>query len=236
MFTRNSVICYTFKEQQPYLEMWSLQQQWVEEIGSGLRQEALLMLEHPHVFTCGRATHKEHLLTTPQELAQLGATLVEIDRGGDITYHGPGQLVGYPLLLLEGEEQDAHQYLRRLEEVIILTLKQFGLKGERKEAYTGVWVDSLKIAAIGVKFNRIKKRKGFVTSHGIALNVHTQLDMFKHIIPCGIAEYGVTSMNLLLGEMVVMGDVMDAFINQFRVVFNRPIHLKGCLDEKSSAH
>lgn len=179
-----------------YGAAWDLQKELVHAIDKGMRGDTLLLLEHPPTYTIGSQRHPEHLLLSKDELTHKGIALYEIDRGGDITYHGPGQLVGYPLVLLDGPPLDLHGYLRALEEAIIQFLFTFGVTGSRKPGYTGVWVGHVKIAAIGVKFNKCRHRRGFVTSHGFALNVKSgiQYEGFAGIIPCGITEYGVTSL------------------------------------------
>lgn len=212
-----------FKKIQPYGEMWDRQKEWVLEIDQQLRHPSLLLLEHQHVYTFGRASHQEHLLISPEKCKEQGIELYEIDRGGDITYHGPGQLVGYPLLHLGKIGNDAHLYLRKLEESVIQALKAFDVEGDRKAPYTGVWVGDTKICAMGVKFNRGRHSKAFITSHGFALNVNTDLDMFNYIIPCGIREYGVTSLQQLLGHKVDIEKVKEAFIRSFCDVFELDI-------------
>ncbi|MFC5531658.1 lipoyl(octanoyl) transferase LipB [Cohnella yongneupensis] len=184
-----------------YGEAWDLQKKLVREIDREELGETLLLLEHPPTYTIGSDRHPEHLLYGAEELAKRGIALYEIDRGGDITYHGPGQLVGYPLLYLDAIGLDLHGYLRTLEEAIIRLLAEFGIEGGRKPEYTGVWVGDRKIAAIGVKFNKARTRRGFVTSHGFALNVKRGVEQegFQGIIPCGITEYGVTSIESLTG-------------------------------------
>lgn len=202
-----------------YETAWQLQKQLVvarraEEIG-----DTLLLLEHPHTFTIGRKGTREHLLAAPARLQQLQATVIETDRGGDITYHGPGQLVGYPLLDLRLRQNDVHRYLRNLEEVIIQTLATYGLQANREPNYTGVWLDVPggrdKIAAIGVKVSQ------GVSLHGFALNVTTNLDYFEEIIPCGIidADKGVTSLQKLLGHPVEIAEVRRRLIPAFASVF-----------------
>src|SRR5690606_33914617 len=181
---------------QNYAEAWDLQKAYVKEIDREERPETLLLLQHPPTYTIGSDRHPEHLLLDEAELKERGITVFQIDRGGDITYHGPGQLVGYPLLYLDAEGLDLHGYLRKLEEAIIGLLGEFGLAGSRKPGYTGVWVGDAKIAAIGVKFNKARARRGFVTSHGFAFNVRSRVleEGFAGIVPCGITEYGVTSL------------------------------------------
>ena len=178
-----------------YAEAWDLQKAYVKQIDKEERRDTLLLLQHPPTYTIGSQRHPEHLLLSEEQLAERGIGLFQIDRGGDITYHGPGQLVGYPLLYLDAAGLDLHGYLRRLEQVIIDWLAEYGLEGGRKPEYTGVWLGDEKIAAIGVKFNKARTRRGFVTSHGFALNIQAGIaqDGFQGIIPCGIQEYAVTS-------------------------------------------
>ncbi|WP_274651730.1 lipoyl(octanoyl) transferase LipB [Paenibacillus humicola] len=178
-----------------YAEAWELQKQYVKQIDKEQRPETLLLLQHPPTYTVGSQRHPEHLLLSEEQLAEKGIGLFQIDRGGDITYHGPGQLVGYPLLYLDSAGLDLHGYLRSLEQAIIDWLAGYGLAGGRKPEYTGVWLGDEKIAAIGVKFNKARTRRGFITSHGFALNIKTGIaqDGFQGIIPCGIQEYAVTS-------------------------------------------
>ena len=158
-----------------------------------------IFVEHPHVYTLGKSGHIENLLIDEEGLKNKGATFYKINRGGDITYHGPGQIVGYPILDLENFFTDIHKYLRSLEEVIIHTLSDYGLKGERSEGETGVWLDvgtpfARKICAMGVRCSR------WVTMHGFALNVNTDLGYFDNIIPCGIRGKAVTSLNVELAK------------------------------------
>lgn len=204
-----------FSGKQKYFPMWDLQKEWVKEIDQQRRLQSLLLLEHDHVYTLGRGSHLENMLISEEVCKEKGIELAEIDRGGDVTYHGPGQLVGYPLILLDRWKNDAHLYLRKLEETIIQTIAHFGLKGDRKVPYTGVWVKDEKIAAIGVKFNRGQHSKAFITSHGFALNVNTDLSMFQYIIPCGIREYGVTSIEKLIGQQLDMDEVIKVYHREF---------------------
>ncbi|RAL27094.1 lipoyl(octanoyl) transferase LipB [Thermoflavimicrobium daqui] len=204
----------------PYQAAWDLQKEMIQKIDRESYSDQLLLLEHPHTVTLGRGSHQENLLLREDQYQKREIEVVEIDRGGDVTYHGPGQLVGYPLFHLSDRGNDAHQYLRDLEEVIIQALKEWGIQGARKEGYTGVWVNHVKIAAIGVKFNRGRVRRGYITSHGFALNVNTDLSYFQTIIPCGISEYGVTSIEQVLGEKVEMEQVMKHIIRGFETVFD----------------
>jgi lipoyl(octanoyl) transferase len=201
------------------METWDKQKEWVQKIDRGESPNQLLLLEHPHTITLGRGFHQENLLFSKEYYVGQGINVVEIDRGGDVTYHGPGQLVGYPIFHLGERGNDSHGYLRDLEEVIIRTLKPFGIEGGRKATYTGVWVGDVKIAAIGVKFNRGRQKRGYITSHGFALNVNTDLRYFNLIVPCGIQEYGVTSMKELLGKEVDMNEVMNRIVESTEEVF-----------------
>jgi lipoyl(octanoyl) transferase len=194
-----------------------LQHQLVEDRKAGRIGDQLLLLEHPPVITLGVRTRSDrsHVLQTPESLAAQGIDLFETGRGGDVTYHGPGQLVGYPILDLKPDRCDVHRYVRDLEQVLIRTVAAFGIDAGRVEGLTGIWVGSEKLAAIGVRISR------WVTSHGFALNVNTDLDHFRLIVPCGIADKGVTSMERLLGRTVQMVEVEDEIARQFRVVFDR---------------
>ncbi|MCB0450724.1 lipoyl(octanoyl) transferase LipB [Mariniflexile maritimum] len=178
-----------------------------------------LFVEHPHVYTLGKSGDMSNLLLSEPQLAEKGAAFYKINRGGDITYHGPGQLVGYPILDLENFFTDIHKYLRFLEETIILTLAEYGLKAERSPGETGVWLDvgtpfARKICAMGVRASR------WVTMHGFALNVNANLGYFDHIIPCGIRGKAVTSLNVELGEASVsIEEVKEKLLNHFTALF-----------------
>jgi len=210
-----------WRSRMDYGEAWELQKRLVREIDREERSETLLLLEHSPTYTIGSDRHPEHLLYSKEELTRRGIALYEIDRGGDITYHGPGQLVGYPLLYLDAVGLDLHGYLRSLEEVIIKLLADFGIAGGRKPEYTGVWVGDSKIAAIGVKFNKARTRRGFVTSHGFALNVKKGVEQegFQGIVPCGIMEYGVTSIESLTGLELQVEDIGRRILPYFTEVF-----------------
>ena len=196
-----------------YADAWKLQQQLFELRRRGGSGDLLVLNEHEHVYTIGKAGDDNHLLASDEELRREGVDVFHIDRGGDITYHGPGQLVGYPILDLNVYGADIHRYLRSLEEVLIRALKDFGIAGEREEGMTGVWVKGEKIAALGVKVSR------WITMHGFALNVNTDLGKFGRIIPCGIFHKGVTSMQRLLGASVSMTDVERSVAEAFAEVF-----------------
>lgn len=178
----------------------------------------LLFCEHPHVYTLGKSGKEEHLLINEKELRDKRATFYKINRGGDITYHGPGQLVGYPILDLDNFFTDIHKYLRYLEEVFISVLADFGLKGERSESETGVWLDvgksnARKICALGVRASR------WVTMHGWAFNVNTDLDYFDNIVPCGIFGKDVTSLQKELGETISMDVIKSKARYYFSEIF-----------------
>jgi len=179
----------------------------------------LIFCEHPHVYTLGKSGHPENLLLDEQGLEEKGATYYKINRGGDITYHGPGQLVGYPILDMDNFFTDIHLYLRTLEEAIILTLADYGITAGRYAGFTGVWIDAdndkaRKICAMGVRCSR------WVTMHGFAFNVNSNLDYFKNIIPCGIDDKDVTSMQRELGHAVNMDDVKSVLRKHIASLFN----------------
>jgi lipoate-protein ligase B len=198
----------------PYTTAWDLQKQLVAARVAGEIPDTLLLLEHPHVYTLGRSGHAENVLLDEAALAAAGAELFWVDRGGDVTYHGPGQLVGYPIVHLARFGKDTHAHLRRIEEVLIGALAEFGLEGRRDPEYTGVWVGEEKIAAIGVRVSR------WVTSHGFALNVDPDLTYFANIIPCGIRHKGVTSLARLLQRSVSRTEAEAAVIRHFEAVFD----------------
>ncbi|MGL5889740.1 MAG: lipoyl(octanoyl) transferase LipB [Bacteroidia bacterium] len=182
-------------------------------------QSTLLFCEHPHVYTLGKSGHESNLLVDEEGLRRINATYYKINRGGDITYHGPGQLVGYPILDLDNFFTDIHLYLRKLEEVIIGVLAEYGIKGDRYPGYTGVWLDphdderARKICAMGVRASR------WVTMHGWAFNVNTNLDYFSKIVPCGIDDKAVTSMKQELGHEVNMDEVKRLTAHYFEQEF-----------------
>ena len=206
-----------------YHEAWRLQQDLAAQRLAGKISDTLLLLEHPPVLTLGRKALPEHLLATPEQLAAEKIDVLEVDRGGDITYHGPGQLVGYPILNLREppHKADLHSYLRDLEEALIRALLAFGITSDRFPGYTGVWTRTetpapRKIAAIGVKSSR------WITSHGFALNVCPDLAHFDLIVPCGIRDYGVTSITQELGRPVAVAHVLPYVLAAFREVFGYP--------------
>ena len=197
-----------------YADALALQAELVASRRAGEIPDTLLLLEHPHVITLGSGSHEENVLVSAEERAARGIELFETGRGGDVTYHGPGQLVGYPILDLKPERQDLHRYLRDLEEMLIGVLGEFGLRGSRKEGLTGVWVDDRKLAAIGVRVS-----SGWITSHGFALNVTTDLSFFGAIVPCGIRDHGVGSISEEAGHTVAMREAEDAVVRQMERVF-----------------
>lgn len=196
-----------------YQTIWDLQKELVQQRLKGEISDTLLVGEHPPVITLGRGSHVENLLNPD-------IPVLEIERGGDVTYHGPGQLIAYPIFLLPEGQRDLHQYLRNLEAVIIRTLAEFGIQGERNPGWTGVWAklphaeELLKLASIGVA---VKK---WVTYHGLALNVSTSLSAFSQINPCGLQSHVMTSMQTLLGQPVVMDAVKAELVQQFRFSFS----------------
>jgi len=200
----------------PYDEALGLQQRLVDERRAGVRLDTILLLEHPHVITLGvKARDGGHIVASADALRQRGVTVHESGRGGDVTYHGPGQLVGYPIVDLRPDRCDVHRYVRDLEEVLIRTAASFGIEAARVPGLTGVWVGRDKLAAIGVRISR------WVTSHGFALNVSTELDYFDLIVPCGIRDRGVTSLARLLGRSVPREEVEETVLTHFRLVFDR---------------
>jgi len=200
-----------------YADALALQRALVEERKSGAIDDQLLLLEHPHVLTLGVRGDggRSHILASAEHLASRGVDVFETGRGGDITYHGPGQIVGYPIVDLKPDRQDVHRYVRDIEEVLIRTAADYGIDAGRVEGLTGVWVGREKLAAIGVRISR------WVTSHGFAFNVTTDLDYFALIVPCGIADRGVTSLERLLGRPITRAEVEDHIAAHFCRVFDR---------------
>ena len=196
-----------------YADAWALQQELWKRRHAGTIQDILLLTEHDHVYTLGKSTDENHLLASDEELKISGIEVFHIDRGGDITYHGPGQIVGYPILDLNNYFLDVHRYMRNLEEVMIRALSTFGIRAGREKDLTGVWVDNEKIAAIGIKVSH------WVTMHGFALNVNTDLSKFDRIIPCGIFHKGVTSIQRIMGQEVSVDSVGKAIVESFADVF-----------------
>ncbi len=200
-------------DEMPYAEAWELQRRIFAERKSGNGDDTLILLEHPHTYTLGKVAKREHLVYSDTELAEKGISVFDIDRGGDITYHGPGQLVGYPIIDLNNWKKDAHYYLRELEQVLIDVLNDYGVMSGRKAGLTGVWIEDRKIAAIGIKIS------SWITMHGFALNVTTDLGLFEGIIPCGIRDKAVTSLAKELQKEVLMSEVKLKIIHQFKSHF-----------------
>lgn len=196
-------------------EAYALQRDTVTRIQNGTGQDTLYLLEHSHVVTKGRNAGDSTLVAGTELLKQRGVTLVETDRGGDVTYHGPGQLVGYPIIELETDRRDIRRYVYDVEEVLIRTLDGFSIKAHRDPVHRGVWVDDRKIASVGIRISR------WVTSHGFALNVNTDLSFFSLIVPCGIEGCRMTSIANELGNQVDMQQVKDAIVDVFADVFGR---------------
>jgi lipoyl(octanoyl) transferase len=215
--------------QKDYKETWDYQSELLQEIvdvkiynrrndKQKPTKNHFLFVEHPHVYTLGKSGDLKNLLLNEKQLAEKEATFYKINRGGDITYHGPGQIVGYPILDLENFFTDIHKYLRLLEEAIILTIAEYGLTGVRSKGETGVWLDvgtpfARKICALGIRSSR------WVTMHGFALNVNTNLGYFDHIIPCGIKGKAVASMESELGRTIDTEEVKQKILKHFKMLF-----------------
>ena len=196
-----------------YQETWDLQKETHLKKQTGAKEDILYTVEHNHVYTLGKTGSRDHILISDGEMKEKGISYYEIDRGGDITYHGPGQLVAYPILDLNNYYKDTHRYLRDLEETVIMTLNDIGINGHREEEYTGVWVGNEKICAIGIKVSR------WITMHGIAFNINTDLSYFDKIIPCGIFHKGVTSIEKLTGMKADFEEIKKLYVKNFFEVF-----------------
>jgi len=201
----------------PYAEGLNIQEQLVAERQAGRIVDVLLLLEHDPVFTMGRNAHAENVLLSPEALRARGFEIFETGRGGDVTYHGPGQVVGYPILELPADRRDVHRYVRDLEEVMIRCCADYGVVATRIAGKTGAWVGSEKVGAIGVRIAR------WVTSHGFALNVANDLAPFGLIVPCGIRDHGVTSLSALAGRDVPSGEVAVRLAGHLAAVFDLEI-------------
>jgi lipoyl(octanoyl) transferase len=198
-----------------YGEALDLQKTLVDERRAGCVPDLLLLLQHPPVITLGvRRGSRSHVIASDGQLAMHGIEVHEAGRGGDVTYHGPGQIVGYPILDLRPDRCDVHRYVRDLEELMIRVCADYGIAAHRVDGLTGAWVGTAKIGAIGVRISR------WITSHGFAFNVNTRLEDFQLIVPCGIADRGVTSLRELLGKEVSIEDVEERFIRRFAEVFD----------------
>ena len=207
----------------PYGEALELQRHLVEERRADRVADLLLLLQHPHVITTGvkRGAAHGNILATPEALAARGVDVVETGRGGDVTYHGPGQVVGYPILDLRPDRCDVHRYVRDLEDVMIRVCGDHGIAATRMAGLTGAWVSTMrgpeKVGAIGVRISR------WITSHGFAFNVTTELEYFRLIVPCGIPDGGVTSLAALTGRHISIPDVEEALTRHFCAVFDRQV-------------
>lgn len=212
-----------------YQEAWDLQARVHQARVNSFLKDMLILTEHPHTYTIGKSGHEANLIVDEAILNRQGIKVYRIDRGGDITYHGPGQIVGYPILDLHNYYLDVHRFLRDLEEVMIHTLAEYDIQADRVDGLTGVWVNGAKVAAIGVKVSR------WVTMHGFAFNVNTDLNYFGNIIPCGIADKPVTSMQKLLGRTLDFWEVQDKVVENFSRVFKLKFkELKSGTGQKSS--
>jgi lipoyl(octanoyl) transferase len=217
----------------PYADGLELQRRLVEDRKADRIPDTLLLLQHPHVVTIGvKKDGRAHILASPEQLAGLGVAVFETGRGGDVTYHGPGQLVGYPILDLNPDRRDVHRYVRDLEEVMIRVCADYGLTAGRVKGLSGAWIKGksgdAKIGAIGVRISR------WITSHGFAFNVATDVDFFNLIVPCGIADKGVTALSSELGRTPEMSEVENRFIAHFAAVFERSVSDRISLAESAT--
>jgi lipoyl(octanoyl) transferase len=205
----------------PYGEGLALQQQLVEQRRAGDIPDTLLLLQHPHVLTVGvKKDGRRHIVAGADQLERLGVEVFETGRGGDVTYHGPGQIVGYPIINLDPDRRDVHRYVRDLEDMMIRVCADYGVSADRLAGFSGAWVSHPtrgleKIGAIGVRISR------WITSHGFAFNVTTDLDFFNLIVPCGISDRGVTSLSRASGRAPALPEVEDHIVRQFETVFGR---------------
>jgi len=197
-----------------YKEAWDLQKETFELRYNKKIPDILFLLEHPHTYTLGKVADKNNLISPAEFLKENNISVYDIDRGGDITYHGPGQIVGYPIIDLNEWLNDTHKYLRALEEVIIRVCAEYGITGIRDPKYTGVWIENRKIAAIGIKVSR------WITMHGFAFNINTDLSLFSGIIPCGISDKEVTSLEKETGKKIKIEEVKSLLVKNFKEVFS----------------
>jgi len=196
-----------------YKDAWDIQKSVHQLRAENKIDDVLFLLEHPHTYTLGKTADKENLVGDKKYLDENNISVYDIDRGGDITYHGPGQIVGYPIISLTNWKQDTHKYLRAIEEVILRVCTEYGLEGSRVDKYTGVWIEDRKICAIGIKVSR------WITMHGFAFNVNTDLKLFDGIIPCGISDKEVTSLNRELKKEIRLNDIKEKIIHHFDDIF-----------------
>lgn len=192
-----------------YKDAWDLQKSIHQQRVENKIDDVLFLLEHPHTYTLGKVADKKNLVGDEKYLTENKILVYDIDRGGDITYHGPGQIVGYPIISLTNWKMDTHKYLRAIEEVIIKVCSEYGLNCSRVDKYTGVWIEDRKICAIGIKVSR------WTTMHGFAFNVNTDLKLFNGIIPCGISDKDVTSLSKELNKEISLKEVKEKIIHHF---------------------
>ena len=206
----------------PYAEALEVQRRLVDDRKADRIPDTLVLLQHPHVVTIGvKKDGRSHILASPERLSSLGVEVFDTGRGGDVTYHGPGQLVGYPIIDLNPDRRDVHRYVRDLEDVMIRVCADYGIVAERIAGLSGTWVNGEKIGAIGVRISR------WISSHGFAFNVTTDVDFFKLIVPCGIADRGVTSLSARTGQQISMAEVEASCVGRFCDVFERGLAAQG---------
>ena len=206
----HNTINFVYLGQKSYRPIWNLQQQIHNDVKNNAICSTVLFLEHDHVYTFGKNANKDFLLNSyPKDI-----DVVETDRGGQVTYHGPGQLVGYPIINLNHFKKSVSWYMRSLEKVIIMTLSDYGISAERKDGMTGVWVDDEKICAMGVRLSR------WVTMHGFALNLEPKMEYYDSMIPCGIQEYGITSISDRLSDNISIDKIIESLTINFIKTFN----------------
>jgi len=213
-----------------YKQAWDLQKNHFELRYQKEIDDILLLLEHPNTYTLGKTADRENLVAADEFLKRNKISVYDIDRGGDITYHGPGQIVGYPIIDLKKWKEDTHKYLRAIEEVIIKSCSEYNLVANRHPEFTGVWIGDKKIAAIGIKISR------WITMHGFAFNVNTDLSLFDGIIPCGIGDKKVTSMQYELGLALDITEVKSVILKNFTEVFEYSPAEKMEADEVLNPH
>lgn len=197
-----------------YAQAWDMQKSLMEERKQNIISDTLLLLEHPNTYTLGKVADKNNLISSEEYLKKNQISVFEIDRGGDITYHGPGQVVGYPIIDLANWRKDTHVYLRTLEQVIIDVCNHYGLAASANPEYTGVWIEDRKICAIGIKISK------WVTMHGFAFNVNTDLSLYNGIIPCGIIDKDVTSLQNELNRTIDMDEIKNLILSNFKKNFS----------------
>lgn len=213
MEVQTKILNYCDLELIDYKEAWDLQKEALELRYQNKIEDTLFLLEHPHTYTLGRVADKNNLISSEKFLHKNNISIYDIDRGGDITYHGPGQIVGYSIIDLNYWKKDTHKYLRALEEVIIKTCLHYGINAGRNSEFTGVWIDDRKIAAIGIKVSR------WITMHGFAFNINTDLSLFTGIIPCGIKNKKVTSLEKETSKEITISEVKNILLKNFKKVF-----------------